>query len=97
MKQPGQAKNPGNDAQKQPGQHSTKGATAAAQSSSPGAEARQQDLSSQIKQSAAEWGKISPRSRGAVAEGASENPIEKYRQYIDDYYKGVATRGTERQ
>jgi hypothetical protein len=98
MKQPGQGqvKNAGNEGQKQPGQRSTQGATAAAQSSSPGAEARQQDLSSQIKQSAAEWGKISPRSRGAVAEGASENPIEKYRQYIDDYYKGVATRGTER-
>jgi len=49
------------------------------------------------KQTAEEWGKISPRTRNAVTEGASEEIIEKYRKYVEDYYKGVAVKGTEQQ
>ena len=61
------------------------------------AAARQEDLSQSIKQSAAEWGKISPRTRNAVIEGADEQIIDKYRRYVEDYYRGVSVRGTERQ
>jgi hypothetical protein len=32
-----------------------------------------------------------------VIEGSSEQVIEKYRKYVEDYYKGVATQGAERQ
>jgi len=31
-----------------------------------------------------------------VLEGKSETVIEKYRNYLDDYYKSLATKSTER-
>ena len=37
------------------------------------------------------------RTRNAVIEGADEQVIEKYRRYVEDYYKGVSVRGTEKQ
>ena len=73
------------------------GSSPAQQSSSPGQTSPQQDLSQQIKETAAEWGQISPRTRNAVIEGADEQIIEKYRRYVEDYYKGVAVEGTEKQ
>jgi hypothetical protein len=81
----------------QQGKRSVAGSTAAQQSNSPGAEATQQDLSQQIRQTQSEWGKISPRTRNAVIEGSSEQVLEKYRRYVEEYYKGVAVRGTEQQ
>ena len=57
----------------------------------------QLDTTNSIKESESEWGKISPRTRNAVIEGADENVIEKYRRYVEDYYKGVSVAGTERQ
>src|SRR5205814_7591598 len=74
-----------------------RGSSPAQNSSSPQQTTPQQDLSQQIKESAAEWGKISPRTRNAVIEGADEQIIDKYRKYVEDYYKGVAVRGAERQ
>jgi hypothetical protein len=55
------------------------------------------DLSQEIQETQAEWGKISPRLRDAVIEGSTEQIIEKYRRFVEDYYKGVSTRGTEQQ
>jgi hypothetical protein len=73
------------------------GTTPKADSLSPGQSGIDSDLSQQIKQSAAEWGQVSPRTRNAVMEGADEKIIEKYRKYAEDYYRGVSVKGTERQ
>jgi hypothetical protein len=73
------------------------GTTPKPDSLSPGQSGIDTDLSQQIKQSAAEWGQISPRTRNAVMEGADEKIIEKYRKYAEDYYRGVSVKGTERQ
>ena len=83
--------------QPKPGQPRQIGANPAQVSRAPGQATPQLDLSQEIKQSASEWGKISPRTRNAVIEGSSEQIIEKYRRYVEDYYKGVAVRGSERQ
>jgi hypothetical protein len=77
--------------------NSTKGSKPASASRAPGQSQTQEQLSEQIKQTAEEWGRISPRTRNAVTEGASEEIIEKYRKYVEDYYKGVAVKGTEQQ
>lgn len=69
----------------------------AKESAAPGAAGRQEDLSATIKESASEWGRISDRARDAVIDGADEQVIEKYRRYVEDYYKGVAVRGSERE
>jgi hypothetical protein len=44
----------------------------------------------------AEWAQTSPRQRLAVIEGATEQPIEKFKSFIDDYYKSLATQSTQR-
>jgi hypothetical protein len=107
--QPQQANKPGQQMQKPQrevaqvqggnpkGGVSTKGQKPASVSRAPGASQTQTDISQQIKETAEEWGKISPRARNAVTEGASEEIIEKYRKYVEDYYKGVAVKGTENQ
>jgi hypothetical protein len=43
-----------------------------------------------IRQTMAEWGTTSPRLRDAVFDGASETIIEKYRNYVADYYRSLA-------
>jgi hypothetical protein len=79
-----------------PGQSKpNRGSTPAANSTAPGQSATQTDLSQTIKETQAEWGNISPRLRNAVIEGSSEQIIEKYRRYVEDYYKGVSQQGTE--
>jgi hypothetical protein len=42
-----------------------------------------------ITQVQKEWGNLSPRARQAVIEAESEKPIEKFKQFIDDYYKSL--------
>lgn len=48
-----------------------------------------------ITQTLKEWGGLSPRKRQAVTEAASEKPIEKFKQYIDEYYQALGARSTE--
>jgi hypothetical protein len=48
-----------------------------------------------ITQSLKEWGSLSPRKRAAVIEAASEKPIEKFKDFIDDYYRALGTRAGE--
>jgi hypothetical protein len=74
-----------------PGQPKQGGSSPAANSGAPGPAATNTDLSQAIEESSKEWGRISPRARDAVLEGASEQPLEKYKKLIDDYYRGVAT------
>jgi hypothetical protein len=48
-----------------------------------------------ITQTLKEWGGLSPRKRQAVTEAASEKPIEKFKEYIDEYYQALGARSTE--
>jgi hypothetical protein len=93
---PGEQANANNQG-RQPGvPRQNNGQRPAERSGAPGEAATQTDLSQEIAQSEAEWGRLSPKAREAVIEGQSEQPIEKYRKLIEDYYRGVATRQTER-
>lgn len=80
-----------------PAMNKTSGSNPKPNSISPGQSGFDTDLSQQIKESAAEWGRISPRTRNAVIEGADEQIMDKYKRYVEDYYKGVAVKGAERQ
>lgn len=82
-----QAQNQGENGQSQP----NAGANPAAQSTPPGAAATNTDLATAINESSREWGKLSPRTRDAVLEGAGEQVLEKYRKLVEDYYRGVST------
>jgi hypothetical protein len=48
-----------------------------------------------ITETLKEWGGLSPRKRQAVTEAASEKPIEKFKEYIDEYYQALGARSTE--
>jgi hypothetical protein len=49
-----------------------------------------------VKETAEQWGQVSPRLHDAVLEGATEKVPEKYRKMVQDYYKSLATKATER-
>jgi hypothetical protein len=86
---------PGSSQAQNQGSPQPAGSNAAQQSTAgpAGSEARP---AQEIRESMAEWGGITPRQRQAVIEGASENVVERYRKIVDDYYRALATRSTER-
>jgi len=45
-----------------------------------------------ITQSLKEWGGLSPRQRSAVIEAASEKPVQKFKEFIDEYYQALGNR-----
>jgi hypothetical protein len=45
-----------------------------------------------ITQSLKEWGNLSPRQRQAVIEAASEKPVQKFKEFIDEYYQALGNR-----
>ena len=49
-----------------------------------------------IRQTAREWGGLSPRQRQAVIDGSSDAVVEKYRAMVEDYYRALAERSTDR-
>jgi hypothetical protein len=66
--------------------------TPAQNSNNGGPGASSPDLSADIKQNMQEWGKVTPRVREAVIEGAGEQVIDKYKSLVDDYYRTLATK-----
>lgn len=47
--------------------------------------------STDIEQTAQEWGKISPRLRGPVLESRDDEIVERYRKLVEDYTRAVST------
>jgi hypothetical protein len=45
-----------------------------------------------ITQSMKEWGNLSPRQRQAVIEANSEKPVQKFKEFIDEYYQALGNR-----
>jgi hypothetical protein len=72
------------------------GSSPATVSQAPGNKGGTADTSKLIEDRMAEWAQTSPRQRLAVIEGATEQPIEKFKSFIDDYYKSLATQSTQR-
>lgn len=86
-----QAQNQGqNQPQPNPGDNPAEESTA------PGAGDPTADLSRDIRETAQEWGQITPRLRDAVIEGSGEKIVEEYKKLVEEYYKSVATKANER-
>jgi hypothetical protein len=96
--QPGQqdqqanAQNQGKQGQQQMGQKTP------AQDSTAGVrkQGAQEDLAKQIQETMQEWGGLTPRQRAAVIDGKNETVIETYRKLVEDYYKSLSTKSSER-
>ena len=88
----GKGNRPQNQGQQQPAE-----VQAPAQGERPGQSSPSAaDLSKDIQEKLAEWGQLTPRQRAAVMEGADEVGLEKYRKLVDDYYRTLATKATEK-
>jgi hypothetical protein len=48
-----------------------------------------------ITQSMKEWGDISPRQRAAIIEAGTEKPVQKFKEYIDEYYQALGNRQSQ--
>jgi cobalamin biosynthesis protein CobT len=89
--QPQQANNQGKE--NKPGQSQMNNAQQPAQAdSASSANENDAQLRDDIKNTAENWGKTSPRLHDAVIEGAGEQVIEKYQQLVKDYYRSLATK-----
>lgn len=53
------------------------------------------DTSRDIRETASEWGHLTPRDRQAVIEGTHETIIPKYKRLTDDYYEAMGKKGAE--
>jgi len=69
---------------------------AAEQSNAGGGLGQTQKAGAEINESLREWGALSPRQRDAIIEGSGETVIEAYKKLVDDYYKSLATKATEK-
>jgi hypothetical protein len=84
---------------KQPGQQQPRpnGNNPATESRPPGAGNTTADLSKEIAEKRGqEWGQISPRLREAVMDIQGEKYIAEYQKMLEEYYKAVSTKATER-
>ena len=54
------------------------------------------DASVELQEKFSEWGGLTERQRDAVLEGASEKVIEKYRGLVEDYYRELGKKATQR-
>ena len=77
----------------QPGQPNP-GQTAAERDAATAANENNAQLGN-LKETADQWGQVSPRLHDAVLEGAGEKVPEKYRKMVQDYYRSLATKATE--
>jgi hypothetical protein len=87
---------PDNQQAQQPGQPRPAGTQAAQDSQLSDGGTPVADLSEDIRGTADDFMRVSPRTRDAVIEGSSETVLEKYRRLVEDYYRGVSTRASER-
>jgi hypothetical protein len=57
---------------------------------------KEEDLSKDIRETAENWGKLFQRDRGAQMEGGDQQPVRKYKEFIDDYYRSLSEKGSQR-
>jgi hypothetical protein len=95
QQQAGQGQGQGKEGM-QPGSASDGGQAAAKDSSLNPGDRKDADLSKDIKERMAEWGGLTPREREAVMEGASDKAIKKYERLVEDYYRELAKKATQR-
>jgi hypothetical protein len=107
---PGQGQpKPGDKPKPQPGQpqpgpqqvakagkeHQEQGQQPAQESTLAQGGAPQVDLSQDIKEKMQEWGRLHPRDRDAVLEGATEKVNPKYQKLVEDYFKSLSEKGAQ--
>ncbi|HUB27716.1 MAG TPA: DUF4175 family protein [Tepidisphaeraceae bacterium] len=89
--QPGQQQQtPGNAVAN--GQRAQPGATPAPNDRRQGPPLENVDISATINELKDSWGRLSPRQRAAVMEGSTDQTIEKFKDFVDGYYRTLAAK-----
>jgi hypothetical protein len=99
--QPQQGNNPGNAlAQGQRDQGPQANNPAQRGGATPGgntAGLMQQDINAQVAEMKESWGKLSPRQRAAVMEGSTDQTLQKFKDFVDGYYRTLAEKTAQPQ
>jgi hypothetical protein len=94
QQQPGeqqQRQNPGNAIAN--GQRQQRpGVTPAASDRRAGPPLENVDISATVNELKDSWGRLSPRQRAAVMEGSTDQTIQKFKDFVDGYYRTLATK-----
>jgi len=61
-----------------------------ATANNPGPGLTDQDINAKLDELKDSWGKLSPRQRAAVLEGPTDKTIQKFKDYVDGYYRTLA-------
>lgn len=95
--EPGDGKEGQQETGNQPGKQSqpNRGSQAAQNERGGGTQDNTANLSKEIMEKASEWGKLTPRERDAIIEGASDKVIEKYQNFTRKYYEALGKKATE--
>jgi len=93
--QPGQPQPGPQQVAKNGKEHQENGKTAAQESTFAQGGPPQVDISQDIKEKMQEWGKLHPRDRDAVLEGASEKVNPKYQKLVEDYFKSLSEKAAQ--
>jgi hypothetical protein len=57
----------------------------------------QQDINAQVAEMKESWGKLSPRQRAAVMEGSTDQTLQKFKDFVDGYYRTLAEKTAQPQ
>lgn len=53
------------------------------------------DINAQVAELKESWGKLSPRQRAAVMEGSTDQTLQKFKDFVDGYYRTLATKNQQ--
>jgi hypothetical protein len=53
------------------------------------------DINAQVQELKESWGKLSPRQRAAVMEGSTDQTLQKFKDFVDGYYRTLATKNQQ--
>ena len=100
---PGQGQQAGQQQGNQPGNDQANGQRQGENQPSPNGRGRQSggntaglqqdaDINAQVAEMQQSWGKLSPRQRAAVMEGATDQTLQKFKDFVDGYYRTLSTK-----
>jgi hypothetical protein len=93
-RQPGQPDNQQANGQRAQGPK-RQGGSNPATANNPGPGLTDQDINARLDDLKDSWGKLSPRQRAAVMEGPTDKTIQKFKDFVDGYYRTLAAKSDD--
>ncbi len=91
----GQPNQPGQPAGQQPGQPEPGQSNQGDEQNGEGPAAGEADLSSELEETLAEWGNLTPRERQAILDTKTDRPLESYRELVEAFNRALSEKEDE--